>query len=70
MVTSTRNVVFTWNQLQATTGNLLRGRANDLALDEIDFESASARMGHALGLAHPNLASESGLNGNNQDYTR
>ena len=27
-------------------------------------------MGHCLGLAHPNLASESGLTGSDQNYTR
>lgn len=66
-----QNVIYTWNNLVPTTGNLLTGTANNLSNTEFDFESVLLHeMGHALGLAHPNLASESGLTGNDQNYTQ
>ncbi len=66
-----RNVLFIWNQLQATTGNLLLGGDNDIAADEVDWESTILHeVGHCIGLAHPNAATESGLAGNDRNYTK
>ena len=67
MVISTQNVINTWNSLIPTTGNLLFNQ-----ISGYDFESVLLHeMGHALGLGHPNLASESKLpNSNDWDYTK
>jgi cysteine-rich repeat protein len=66
-----QNVVNTWNQLSPTTGNVLLGGANDIPSGQVDFESTLLHeMGHCIGLAHPNLASESGLPASQHDYTK
>ncbi|MCC6764628.1 MAG: hypothetical protein IT293_08190 [Deltaproteobacteria bacterium] len=66
-----RNVVATWNALAPASPNLLFGAANDIASNQIDFESTALHeVGHCLGLAHPNLSTESGLTGNDQNYTK
>ena len=68
---STRNVIRTWNELRPTVGNLRFGGDNSVPAGEFDFESVLLHeMGHALGLGHPNLASESGLVGLGTDYTK
>lgn len=70
MLTPAQNVVNTWNQLVPTTGNLVTDFST-IPAGQIDFESVLLHeMGHSLGLAHPNLASESGLNGANREYTK
>lgn len=70
MTTAVRNVVHTWNQLLPTTGNLSLGSNNNIPSGFVDFESVLLHeMGHSLGLAHINLASESGLSGSNRNYT-
>ncbi|MEO0957880.1 MAG: matrixin family metalloprotease [Pseudomonadota bacterium] len=67
MITPTANVVDTWNRKVPTTGNL---DSNVVAFNEMDFESVLLHeMGHALGLGHSNLASESGLNGRAANFT-
>ena len=69
MVTSTQNVIASWNNLAPTTGNL--DFSGIVAGGEVDFESVLLHeMGHAMGLAHCNAASESGLGGANENYTR
>ena len=72
MEISVQNMVNTFNALVATTGNLVIGGGNNITpSNAIDFESVALHeLGHSLGLAHPNAASESGLSGSNQNYTR
>ncbi|GEM_PF-6383046 len=71
METPVRNVIATYNALQPTTGNLLFGADNNIPGSAYDFESVTLHeMGHCLGLAHPNAASESGLSGGNTNYTK
>jgi hypothetical protein len=63
-----RNVINVWNRLEATTGNVQFGV---IANDEFDFESTLLHeVGHSLGLAHVNLASESGTSGANRNYSK
>ena len=57
-----RNIVDTWNQRDPITGNLLLGGSNDIPSNGVDFESVALHeLGHCIGEAHPNLASESNL---------
>jgi len=71
MAISVQNAVNQWNWLTATTGNIVTGPANTVPAGEFDFESVVLHeLGHALGLGHSNLASESGLIGTDRDYTR
>jgi hypothetical protein len=66
-----RNIVITYNALSPTTGNLVSGAGNNIPANQIDFESVALHeLGHCLGLAHPNLGSESGLFGSNAEFTR
>ncbi len=71
VVNSISNNAAIWNQLQPIVGNSLLGAANDLAPGQLDFESVALHeVGHCLGLAHVNAASESGLPGNDANYTK
>ncbi len=65
-----QNVITVWNALAPVLGNT---NLNDpqLASNQIDYESVLLHeLGHCIGLAHPNLASESGLSGNNARYAK
>ncbi|MCP5245381.1 MAG: hypothetical protein H6937_05280 [Burkholderiales bacterium] len=64
-----RNAVNTWNQRVPTTGNI---QVNDVLVPRhmFDFESVALHeLGHCIGLAHPNLATESGVGGSDTNYT-
>lgn len=64
-----RNAIHTWNRLVPTVGNVITS-GNNIPNGHFDFESVAIHeLGHCIGLAHPNLASESGLTGDNKDYT-
>jgi len=68
MVIPTQNVVNTWNGLTPTTGNL---NSSGISGAQVDYESTLLHeMGHSLGLAHVNAATESGLSGSNRNYTK
>ncbi len=62
MEVSVQNIVALYNQLQATTGNVQVGAGSGVPPGSPDFESVALHeVGHCIGMAHPNLASESGL---------
>lgn len=66
-----QNNITIWNKLISETGNLHSGNDTPLNSSQFDFESVALHeMGHCLGLAHPNLASESGLSSPENNYTR
>ena len=66
-----QNNINIYNQLQPTTGNLVSGGNNNIPSGQLDFESVALHeLGHCIGLAHANAASESGLTGNNKNYTK
>jgi len=63
------NAINTWNQMIPTLGNV---RLDDTIVPRhmFDFESVVLHeLGHCIGLGHPNLASESGLAGDEKNYT-
>jgi len=65
------NAVNTWNKLVPGRPNSFLGADNDIAFNEIDFESVAVHeIGHCLGNGHPNAAAESGLQGVDRDYTK
>lgn len=71
MQVSVANTVAVWNQRQATSPNLFLGPNNDIPGGQVDFESTLLHeVGHCLGLAHPNEATESGLQGEDRNYTK
>lgn len=66
-----RNAIAHWNQMVAGSGNLRSGADNQVGASELDWESVMMHeLGHCIGLAHPNLASESGLSDPDANYTR
>jgi len=67
-VIPTINTIDTWNELTPQLGNIERGA---LPFRSFDFESVLIHeMGHAMGLDHPNLASESGLPQADRDFVK
>ncbi|NKI34828.1 hypothetical protein HFP89_06580 [Wenzhouxiangella sp. XN79A] len=71
MEVSVRNAIFNWNQLTPVSPNLFLGGANDIPSGQIDFESTVVHeIGHCIGLAHPNAATESGLPNEDRNYTK
>jgi hypothetical protein len=68
MLIPTQNAVNTWNDKLPTTGNV---NSTGVGAGQFDYESTVLHeLGHALGLSHVNAASESGLGGANQNYTK
>ena len=68
---SVQNNIDTYNQLTPTLANVKQGGSNNIPSGFIDFESVALHeIGHCLGMAHINAASESSLTGNNQNYTK
>ena len=69
MAVAVQNAIQTWNQLIPTLGNIVTS-GNRMPVDQFDFESVTLHeLGHCIGLSHPNLAVESGLTGNDKNYT-
>jgi len=68
---SIKNNIAIFNQLAPITGNVQSGGGNNVPSNAIDFESVALHeIGHCLGLAHVNAASESGQTGAQQNYTK
>ncbi len=66
-----QNIVATWNALAPTTGNVVLGGSNNVPSGQMDWESVVLHeVGHCLGLAHPNLASESLLPEPTRNHTK
>ena len=66
-----QNNITIYNRLQPTTGNLVTGANNNIPGGQVDFESVALHeLGHCIGLAHVNAATESGLTGSNRNYTK
>ncbi|VAW54707.1 hypothetical protein MNBD_GAMMA05-1297 [hydrothermal vent metagenome] len=60
-----------YNQLTPTVGNVFFNANNNIPSAAIDFESVALHeIGHCLGMAHVNAASESGQTGIQQNYTK
>jgi cysteine-rich repeat protein len=71
MAISVQNVVATFNARRVLAGNLWYGTSNNIPSGSVDFESVALHeVGHCLGLAHSNLASESGLSGNDANFAK
>ena len=65
-----RNVIRTWNERQPLLNNLQLNNP-ELPSNHVDYESVLLHeVGHCIGLAHPNLANESGLTGSSRGYAK
>ncbi|MDV6343285.1 hypothetical protein [Nitrosomonas sp. Is37] len=70
MVIPIQNTISTWNNLLPTINNIVKEGSN-VPADQFDFESVVLHeVGHCIGLGHPNLASESGLNSADRNFTQ
>jgi len=66
-----QNNITVYNRLQPTTGNLVAGANTNIPGGHVDFESVALHeLGHCIGLAHVNAATESGLPEINRNYTK
>ncbi|MGB0220007.1 MAG: pre-peptidase C-terminal domain-containing protein [Sinimarinibacterium flocculans] len=71
MVIPIQNVVRTFNGMQVVNPNLKFGTDNDIGSGQVDFESTALHeVGHCIGLAHPNAATESGLSEPQRNFTK
>lgn len=65
------NIMKEFNEFEASSPNLVFGSSNDIPGGQLDFESLTLHeIGHCVGLAHPNAATESGLSGSDRNYTK
>ncbi|MEM6796636.1 MAG: hypothetical protein AAF725_21875 [Acidobacteriota bacterium] len=70
MEVAVQNIAVTMEGLLAATPNLLTGGNNDIPSGRIDFESVALHeVGHCIGLAHPNLGSQTGVTNTNSTNT-
>jgi hypothetical protein len=68
---SVKNTIATWNGLAPQVGNALLGAGNDVGASYFYFEGVLLHdVGHCVGLAHLNAASESGLEAGAIDSTQ
>lgn len=68
---SVQNNIDIYNQLTPTLDNLKSNSNNNVPSGFLDFESVALHeIGHCLGMAHINAASESGFSGNDTNYTK
>lgn len=66
-----KNTIFRWNERQIASPNLFFGGDNNVPSGDLDFESVLLHeVGHCVGLAHPNAASESGLDEPDANFTK
>lgn len=64
-----KNAIAYWNKRQPTTSNLRKHLPGGTS--NVDFESIFVHeLGHCVGLAHPNLATESGETDAERNYTK
>lgn len=71
MVVPLSNSVDRFNLLVPTIGNIRQFGDNDIDFSSYDFESVlTHELGHCQGLAHVNLATESGLSGDDRNFTK
>lgn len=71
MQVSVENAIEVWNQRQPVSPNLFFDEDNNIPSGAVDFESTLLHeIGHCLGLAHPNEATESGLPAADRNYTK
>ncbi len=72
MVTPVANIAATMTALAGQTGNLLgTGTGDPVTAGSFDFEAVALHeVGHCLGLAHTNAATESGLPAIDANYTK
>lgn len=65
-----QNAIAAWNELDPVLGNVTLPSA-EIPSNHVDAESVVLHeIGHCIGLAHPNLASESGLSGTDRHYAK
>ena len=67
-----QNIIRTFNRQTPEIPNLSLGANNNIPLSSnYDFESVALHeVGHCIGLAHVNAATESGLSGSDREYTK
>jgi hypothetical protein len=71
MAIAIQNSINHWNRLEPMHGNSEMSPQSGVPSDRVDAESVLLHeIGHCIGLAHPNLASESGLKGEQRRYAR
>lgn len=65
------NSIRLWNRLEPEIGNSRLAPDSGVPSNKVDAESVLLHeLGHCLGLGHPNLASESGLSGDDRRFAK